>query len=108
MELKGKINEVSEVQSGTSKAGKEWQKLTFAIDTGTDYDNLIAFTIFGTERVEKFTKYNKVGDAVIVAFNIKSRKFGQNWYTDLDAWMIKKDDGTATPLLEDTNDNLPF
>ena len=52
----GKIIEILPTEKGTSKAGKDWQKLTFAIDTNEQYNNIIAFEVFGDEKVENFFK----------------------------------------------------
>ena len=40
MKVTGKITKISEVQTGTSKAGKEWKKLTFVLETTEDYNNI--------------------------------------------------------------------
>ena len=37
MEVKGKIVEFLDIESGTSKAGKEWQKQSVVIDTGEEF-----------------------------------------------------------------------
>lgn len=107
MELKGKINSVSDVQSGTSNQGKEWQKLSFTIDTGEKYDNIISFDIFGQEDVEKFLKYNKVGKDVEVSFNIKCREYQGKYFTNLQAWRVFGGQKTEQQVEENEND-LPF
>ena len=43
MKVTGKITKIMEVQKGTSKAGKEWQKLTFVLETDEDYNNVYPF-----------------------------------------------------------------
>lgn len=119
-ELKGKIKFISEVQSGTSKAGKEWKKLSFAITNNDGYENreqIFAFDVFGEEKVDKFIEYNKVGKDVEVAYNIRCNEYQGKYFTNLDAWMIKGVDANATeqPKTEsafepvgDDDSGLPF
>lgn len=109
------ITSISDVQSGTSKAGKEWQKLTFVGNTSEEYNNLYAFELFGAEKVENFNKYNKVGSLVDVDFNVSTREWEGKYYTSLSAWKIFKaetaqvsKEATPVPEFEGTQDDLPF
>ena len=90
LKVTGKITSILDVETGTSKAGKEWQKINFVIDTGADFNNIVCFQIFGEEKVENFTKYNKVGSEVDVSFNVSSREYKGKYYHNLDAWKVLK------------------
>ena len=90
MEISGQVTKVLEVQKGTAASGKEWQKVTFVIDTKEDYNNVLAFEIFGDDKVENFLKYNKVGSKVKVDFNIKCNEWQGKYFTSLDAWKVFK------------------
>jgi len=113
LKVKGKIVKILNVESGMSKADKEWKKQNFVIDTGEQYNPEICFQVFGSEKCENLTKFNKVGDEVTVNFNVSSREFNGKYYHNLDAWMIKK---TSAPFggsklnESDTeeSDGLPF
>ena len=70
LKIKGRITKVLDVESGTSKAGKEWKKQNFVIDTGDQYNPDVCFQLFGDDKLEAFAKYNKVGDEVEVSFNV--------------------------------------
>ena len=94
----GKIIEILPTEKGTSKAGKDWQKLTFAIDTNEQYNNIIAFEVFGDEKVENFLKYNKIGKTVDVEYNISSNKWKDKYFTSLSAWKITNANDTETAL----------
>ena len=87
-----KITSILDVEKGTSKAGKDWQKQNFVIDTGEKFNNIICFQVFGADKCEALTKYNKVGDVVNVSFNVSSREYNGKYYHNLDAWMIKLTD----------------
>ena len=43
MEIKGRITKKLEVETGTSKAGKSWQKQSFVVDTGAEYNPEVCF-----------------------------------------------------------------
>ena len=84
LQVTGKITKILEVEKGTSKAGKEWQKINFVVDTGAEFNPEVCFQIFGEDKVENFNKYNKVGNDVDVSFNVSSREFnGKYYYTEL-------------------------
>ena len=90
MKITGQIVEFEERQTGTSKAGKEWVKQTFVVDTGQDYNNIIAFEVFGKEKVDNLNKYNKMYDSVSVEFNIQCNEWKGRYFTVLQAWRIDK------------------
>jgi hypothetical protein len=119
--LTGKIIEILPTEEGTSKAGKPWKKLVFAIDTGEEWNNISAFTLFGDEKVDSFLKFNKVGQSVDVDYNLSSRKYENRYYTEASAWKVFKaetlESGAALidsafepagDLNKDDNNDLPF
>ena len=113
MELKvsGKITKVLDVEKGVSKSDKEWMKMSFVLDTGSQYNPEIAFQLFGSEKIENFNKYNKVGDEVEVSFNVSSREYNGKYFHNIDAWKVFKGTKEAPQLnnsdAEDGSD-LPF
>jgi hypothetical protein len=115
LEIKGTIKKINPIESGTSKAGKQWQKRSFIIDSGDKYNPDVCFSVFGDDKVANLTKFNNVGDVVIVKFNVSSREFNGKYYHNLDAWRIDKDGITNTPeqtpsndVMVDGGDDLPF
>lgn len=111
-EITGTITKILELQTGTSKANKEWKKVSFVVDTSDEYNNIYCFEVFGDEKVDGFLKHNKTGDTVKVDFNVKtSDEFNGRYYTDLQAWKIFKAEGGAKDAageLEPQEDDLPF
>ena len=90
MKVEGlKITKILDVESGTSKAGKEWKKLTFVGETSEQYNNLYAFEIFGAEKVDNFKQYNKEGDSVSVEFNVSCNEWNGKYFTSLSAWRVE-------------------
>lgn len=89
MELKieGKIMKVLPVESGVSKAGKEWKKQTYILLPFTQYAKEMAYTIFGEERLETYKA--KVNDNVCVTFDISSNEFNGKWFTSVNAYKVE-------------------
>ncbi len=113
LRVTGVIKSINQIEKGQSKAGKEWQKQTFVIDTGEKFNPEVCFQVFGAEKCENLTKYNKVGDNVEVCFNVSSREFNGKYYHNLDAWKVSKMEGMSTapaPANVDAEgvDDLPF
>jgi len=117
MELKGRIVNILEVESGTSKAGKEWKKQGFVIDSGDQYNPNVCFSLFGDDKIAMLGNYS-VGQEVTVSFNLSSREFNGRWYHNVDAWRIEAADNqgsvpppTEEPKVEEfakNEDDLPF
>ncbi len=110
MKVTGKITNGLDTQKGTSAAGKNWQKLSFILETTEDYNNLYCFDVFGDEKVEQFLKYNKVGQDVEVSFNVQTNEYKGKYYTSLQSWKIFKAEAgeTALEVAQEEADDLPF
>ena len=118
MKVTGKITKINETTSGTSAAtGKEWKKLSFLLETTEEYNNLYCFEVFGEEKVDQFTKFNRVGQDVDVDFNVKTNEWKGKYFTSLGAWKIFKAevtdspeglDVTGTEVKADESNDLPF
>lgn len=81
-ELKGLIKVILPVKSGTSKAGKDWSKQEFVIETDDKFPKMVAFTLFNKPME------GRVGDQATVEFFPESREFNGKYYTDLMAWRV--------------------
>lgn len=112
MKITGKITKVLDVQKGTTKEGKEWQKLAFVVTTGDEYNNLYCFDVFGDEKVENFTKFQKEGNDVEVEFNVKTNEWKGKYYTSLQAWLIKPASEVGKEVvgevIGEASNDLPF
>ena len=115
--LRGKLSRKLSVESGTSKAGKDWQKQSFLVDTGSQYNPEVCFQLFGEEKIQMLSHHNE-GDQVEVSFNLSSREYNGRYFHNIDAWRIESLGGStqeaADPDLpsfeesENTDDDLPF
>ncbi|MGD9929019.1 MAG: DUF3127 domain-containing protein [Mangrovibacterium sp.] len=87
MEIKGKINQILPVSSGVSKAGNEWKKQEFVIDTiDEQFPKQVCFTVFN-DKVNLIDGL-KAGMEVNVSFNVESREFNGRWYHNINAWKV--------------------
>lgn len=121
LSVKGNVSSILPVESGTSKAGKEWKKQGFVINTGEQFNPDICFSVFGEDKLQMVSEL-KVGEEVEVFFNLSSREFNGKYYHNIDAWRIEKGDNikdsgvpenAATTTVDtafdsDDTDDLPF
>lgn len=92
--IKGKITNIGEVVSGVSKAGKDWNKVEFAIQTNDEkYPKTVIFTLLKQDQLDG----HKVGSQVEVTFVLESRDYNGKTYHNV----------TATNLSRAASD-LPF
>ena len=109
LKVTGEIVKILPVESGVSNAGKDWKKINFVVNTGAEYNPEICFEIFGDDKVDKFLKYNKVGDNVDVDFNVSSREYNGKYYHNIGAWRVFKSDGEDQEhAQEEESDDMPF
>ena len=115
MEIKGRITKKLAVETGMSKAGKSWQKQSFVIDTGAQYNPEVCFQTFG-DKCEMLNRFEE-GQEVSVAFNVSSREYNGKYYHNIDAWKIEPliaeppsqgESLQAADLGSSDNDGLPF
>lgn len=120
MEIKGRLNQILPVQSGVSKAGNEWKKQEFVVETQDQYPKQVCFTLFG----DKIAALNGIqpGTEVNVFFDVESREFNGRWYHNINAWKIETmaaagndgpppfgaDDLPPEPMNDGDGDDLPF
>jgi hypothetical protein len=97
-EIKGKITQLLEIESGTSKAGNDWKKQEFVIETNDQYPKKICFTLFG-DKIDLLNGFSQ-GEEVNVFFNIESREYNGRWFHNINAWKIEK---TATEQTKPSN-----
>lgn len=108
---KGTISEMSEVQSGTSQNGYQWQRMTIILDIPGFQGSIIkqAFQVTGDD-VNEVLLYN-IGDRVEVSWSLYARNWNGKWYNNVDLVKIKSQGVQAaapaqTPALRSLN-NIP-
>ena len=106
MEVKGKLIKKLEVQSGISKAGKDWKKQTVVIDTGEDFNNIIAISAFG-DKLEQLEDL-KEGMNVAISCNVYSREYNGRYYHNIDGYWLTSQDNKESKKEFITSDDMPF
>lgn len=92
MEVEGKIIQKLPPQSGVSKAGNNWSKQEYVLETQEAYPKKIFFSFFG-DRANQYPL--NVGDTVRLSFDIDSHEFNGRWFTNINGWKAEKIDTTA-------------
>lgn len=83
MEVTGKIIVDCGETSGVSKAGREWKKHAYVLETQESYPKKIFFDFFG-ERADQYPL--QVGQTVKLSFDIDSREYQGRWFTSISGW----------------------
>lgn len=91
---KGTISDMSDVQSGTSQSGREWQRMSLILDTpgyqGSVYK--MVFQVTG-DHIKEVSLFNR-GDKVEVGFSIYAREWNGKWYNNVDLVKISSQEDT--------------
>lgn len=92
MEAVGKIIfDLGEI-SGVSKAGNNWKKHEYVLETQEAYPKKIHFSFFG-DRADQFVL--QPGQTVRLSFDIDSHEYNGRWFTSINAW--KSEPADAAP-----------
>lgn len=104
MELKGKVVQMLQMQTGMGKKG-QWKKQEFIVETISQYPKKVCLSAWG----EKIDQYNlSVGDMVTVSVDLESREYNGRWYTEARAWKLEKQGGSNGDFAPPTPMDEPF
>ena len=116
--VNGTLSKILPIESGQTKAGDDWQKVSFIVTNSDGYEGreqLYCFQILGQDKVENFQKYNKEGATVEVKFNIRTNEWKGKYYTELQAYRVEssgnagKEHPKGHIIVEEVDsDSLPF
>jgi len=108
MEVTGTVLRKLELETGTSKAGKEWQKQSIVIDTGNDFNNEICVSAFG----DKLKQMNKleVGMEVSVLCNVYSREYNGRYFHNIDGYFFTNQSNKSSDKIQngEAEEDMPF
>jgi hypothetical protein len=109
MQVKGTLQQILKLESGVSKAGKEWKNQDFILVTNEQFPKTVCFTLFG-DKISLIEGIN-TGSEVEVFFSLESRDFNGKWYHNINAWKIERagsvSAATSYPPEFTMGDNLP-
>ena len=104
MEINGKLIKKFDIESGISKAGKEWQKQSILVEQAGDYNKEVVISFFG-DKIKSIRDIDE-GSEVSVSINLSSREFNGKYYHNIDGWFCAVKGQETVGATED--DNLPF
>ena len=104
MEITGKLIKKLDVESGISKAGKEWQKQSILVEQSGEYNKEVVVSFFG-DKIKSIRDIEE-GSEISVSINLSSREFNGKYYHNIDGWFIAKKGQETVGATND--DNLPF
>ena len=109
MEVTGKLIKKLQKEAGTSKAGKAWEKQTVVVDTGGEFNNIIAVSAFGEDKIKHLDKL-KEGMAVTILCNVYSREYKGKYYHNIDGYHFSNQSNNpeADSGFVTTDDEMPF
>ena len=114
MQERGRVKTITALQSGQSKAGKDWSKKELIIETDGQYPKMIAATFFG-DKVQMIEKLRE-GDLVDLDFNVESREWNGKWFHNINGDRVdivvdqspqQSNSNWTEPTVPD-DDSLPF
>ena len=103
MEIQGKIIQILPEQGGVSKAGNEWKKQEYILETHDQYPKKICFQIFGADKIAQAAI--QAGEELTVSIDIDSREWQGRWFTSINAGKVERTP-TAAPGAPVTPDNV--
>lgn len=86
LSITGQLKSLIPLNSGVSKAGKQWQKAGFVIETTGEYPKSVAFDLLG-ERVN-MAQQIPLGSMITVNFSVESHESNGKWFTSVRAISI--------------------
>ena len=107
MEIRGKLVKILDFEQGTSKAGKGWVKQTVVIDTGDEFNNLVAVSAFGEDKIKNLNKL-EIGMTVVILCNVYSREYNGKYYHNIDGYHFTNQSEAEGSDDFITSDDVPF
>ncbi|HWA35743.1 MAG TPA: DUF3127 domain-containing protein [Cyclobacteriaceae bacterium] len=92
MELKGKVIQLLQMQTGMGKKG-QWKKQEFIVETQSQYPKKVCLSVWG-DKIDQFRITE--GDQVNVSVELESREYNGRWYTEARAWKVEKAGGAMS------------
>jgi len=108
MEVTGKLVKKLELETGTSKAGKEWQKQSIVIDTGGDFNNEVCVSAFGDKVGQMNTL--EIGKDVSVLCNVYSREYNGRYFHTIDGYFFTNQSNKSSDKIQngEAEEDMPF
>jgi glucan biosynthesis protein len=86
MEIKGTLKLIGELETGTTKAGKEWQKQQIVVTTDETYPQDIAVDFMG-DKVNQINNF-QVGNPIVAHINLRGNEYNGKYYNSINGWKL--------------------
>lgn len=96
MKIRGIISRKSQIMSGVSQQGKQWQKMEIILQTQEQYPKSVCLTAFN-QVVNDSMSFN-IGELVDANISVESREFNGKWYTDVKVWSFERVQQQMQPM----------
>jgi hypothetical protein len=88
MQIKGQVVAILPLESGITKSGKDWQKLTIVIEFNEgNYQKKLALSATKSELIQTLQNL-KQGDSITASINLESREFNGKWFNSVNVWKV--------------------
>jgi hypothetical protein len=88
MQIKGQVVAILPLESGITKAAKDWQKLTIVIEFSEgNYHKKLALSATKEELFKTLKNLNQ-GDSITASINLESREFNGKWFNSVNVWKV--------------------
>ena len=77
-------------QEGISKAGNNWKKGEWVLETPGTFPKKVKFTVFGENRLNELGPKLELNKDVVLSVDLESREFNGRWYTDVNAYQVRE------------------
>jgi hypothetical protein len=96
MEIKGKVIEKMDFETGISGTGKAYKKQYIVIETLETYPKKVNICFFGDKTDALSNVYT--GAVVNVSINLESREWNGKWYTEVNGWKLSMEAGESPQM----------
>lgn len=116
--ITGIVKWASDVQTGTSQSGNDWQRQEIMVQEITgEYPQSVVLTLLG-DRVEKFSEYVQTAKVGTFHFAMEAREYNGRYWNSMRLYRVdavgaqQTHQPAAAPAetqgTQDNNDGLPF
>ena len=104
MQIIGKLTTKLDRETGTSKSGKSWEKMSILIEqAGATFNKEVVVSFFG-DKIKSLRDIEE-GSEVNVSINLSSREYNGRYYHNIDGWFIAK---MGEETVGATDEDMPF
>jgi hypothetical protein len=91
----GEIIHISTIKTGQTKKGDDYKAIEYVVkETSGEYPQSIVFSMFNMAEkmdfVDKFSKYNKIGDVVRVEYTTEANLYNGNYFGKNKHYKVEK------------------